>query len=202
MLEKSQQKINLDLSYPTIQNVRCVQNDINSRKIVIIISDNSKFYKIKDTYSVLFRQLKPDGNFVEYDNIFTITDGILNLILPDQSCTCPGMSKCQIVIVEGLDLVHTLSFNLIVEGSVLNNNIVESKTESAILDKIALHLVDYSNPHKIPDASANTKGLVKLADSIESDSVTTAATANSVKIVNDKIEDVITHEQIDKLFLD
>lgn len=55
------------------------------------------------------------------------------------------------------------------------------------------------------DTTISQEGHTKLTDSVSSTSIDTAATPNSVKIVNDKIEqeidDVITHEQIDSLFL-
>lgn len=59
--------------------------------------------------------------------------------------------------------------------------------------------------HISTKATISQEGHTKLTDSVSSTSIDTAATPNSVKIVNDKIEqeidDVITHEQIDSLFL-
>ena len=204
-LKNSEQSITLDLSYPILQNIRCVQNDVDSRLINITITDNSKLYKITEEHGVIFRQFKPDGNFVERRDIFTISNGTLEMILPEQSSTCVGLSKCQIEIVIPPNIIHTLCFNLVVEESVVTNEVVESKTDCDILDDMYKHLVDYNNPHKIPDASTTIKGITTLTDSTSSTSNTTAATPNSVKKTYDALVNsdntIITNAEIDALFV-
>lgn len=169
-LENSKQNIVLDLTYPVLQNIRCVQYDTESRIIGITITDNSKLYKILDTYGIIFKQSKPDGTFVERKDACTIlSDGTIELLLPEQSTTCPGLSKCQLEIIDN-SVIHTLHFNLVVEKSVIGNQDIESQVDSDILTDMNKHLTDYDNPHKMPIASDKELGIIKSGTDITVDS--------------------------------
>lgn len=190
-LENSKQNIVLDLTYPVLQNIRCVQYDTESRIIGITITDNSKLYKILDTYGIIFKQSKPDGTFVERKDACTIlSDGTIELLLPEQSTTCPGLSKCQLEIIDN-SVIHTLHFNLVVEKSVIGNQDIESQVDSDILTDMNKHLTDYDNPHKMPIASDKELGIIKSGTDITvDDSGNVSVNDNSHKHTVSNISDL------------
>lgn len=190
-LENSKQNIVLDLTYPVLQNIRCVQYDTESRIIGITITDNSKLYKILDTYGIIFKQSKPDCTFVERRDACTIlSDGTIELLLPEQSTTCPGLSKCQLEIVDN-SVIHTLHFNLVVEKSVIGNQDIESQVDFDILTDMYKHLTDYDNPHKMPIASDKEPGIIKSGTDITvDDSGNVSVNDNSHKHTVSNISDL------------
>ena len=242
------QKITLDLTIDRVQNIHCSQDDDESRKILITLSDKGKPYTVPTNSVIHLKISKPDGTFVYIDEDDTShlsrnTDGTIAIILSDQATCVPGICESEFQIIESNTIVTSRKFNIIVKKSVVDGKTIESAIESNVINKMIKHLIDYANPHKVtkaqvglenvPNVSSGEKlsiafgkikkaistlishistkatisqeGHTKLTDSVSSTSIDTAATPNSVKIVNDKIEqeidDVITHEQIDSLFL-
>lgn len=260
------QKITLDLTIDRVQNVHCSQDDDESRKILITLSDKGKPYTVPTNSVIHLKISKPDGTFVYIDeddtsHLYRNTDGTIAIILSDQATCVPGICESEFQIIESNTIVTSRKFNIIVKKSVIDGKIIESAIESNIINKMIKHLIDFANPHKVtksqvglgnvPNVTTNNQtptyteatdlenissgeklsvafgkikkainvliahmsiksttlqeGHVKLTDSITSNSIDTAVTPNSVKKLNDKIEEekenVITHEQIDSLFL-
>lgn len=201
------QDITLDFSIPKIKNVRIVEGDKDSRIINITITNNgTKYILDKSSMIARYKIHKPDNKYI-YNNISINDNGTVTIQLTKQATIVSGLCRAELQITDlSGNILSTMPFNIIVEKSVVNDDDIISQNESTVLESLINHLVDYNNPHKIPNATITTYGLSKLENSITSNSTSTAATPNSVKMVNDKIEkmsaDIITHEQIDKLFLD
>lgn len=199
---ESKQKIILDFTVFRVQNVYCVENDIDSRHIIVSMSDNGKPYKIPDTAKIYLKISKPDG-FVYIDeddteHLYRNENGTVTIVLSEETCTISGKCEAELQITKNGQVLTSQKFNIIIRSSVVSDDEIASHIESNVLQKI--------NSHLDAKATTTTEGHVKLTDSITSSSTTTAATPNSVRLVNEKVENinknVITHEQIDKLFLD
>lgn len=199
---ESKQKIALDFTVFRIQNVYAVENDVDSRHIIVAMSDNGKPYQIPDAATIYLKISKPDGfvyiNEKDTEHLFRNTDGTVSIILSEQTCSVPGKCEAELQVLENGEILTSQKFNIIIRTSVVSDDEIASHIESNVLQKI--------NSHLDTKASTATEGHVKLTDSITSSSTTTAATPNSVRLINEKVENinknVITHEQIDKLFLD
>ena len=61
------QKITLDLTIDRVQNVHCSQDDDESRKILITLSDKGKPYTVPTNSVIHLKISKPDGTFVYID---------------------------------------------------------------------------------------------------------------------------------------
>ena len=199
---ETKQKIALDFTVFRVQNVYAIENDVDSRHIVVAMSDNGKPYQIPDAATIYLKISKPDGfvyiNEKDTEHLFRNTDGTVSIILSEQTCSVPGKCEAELQVLENGEILTSQKFNIIIRTSVVSDDEIASHIESNVLQEI--------NNHLETKATTTTEGHVKLTDSITSSSTSTAATPNSVKMVNDKIEkmraDIITHEQIDKLFLD
>lgn len=187
------QNITLDLTVPRIKNVRCVQDDRNTRIINIVVTNDGKPYPITNEMIVSYKVFKADSNYVwNKKDVIINDDGSVTIDLSDQAVAFVGIAKSSLKIQESEQKISTLPFNIIVEKAVVSDDAISSSIESDIIDDFESHLVDTNNPHKIPNATTTgVKGLTELEDSVTSTSTTTAATPNSVKTVNDTLTNEI-----------
>lgn len=192
---KFPQKITLDLTISRIQNVRCSQDDDESRKIVITLSNNGARYALTDDVSIYLKISKPDKTYVYIDEndsghlYRNDDDGTVTIVLSKQSTMVPGIAEAEFQLInkKKKEIITSRKFNIIVERSVVDNDEIVSGIESNVVKDMIYHMADYDNPHKMPDATFEVKGITQLTDSVASNSTTTAATPNSVKTVNDAL---------------
>lgn len=150
------QKITLDLTISRVQNVHCSQDDVDSRNILITLSDNGKPYSIPSEVSIFLKISKPDNTYVyidedDVDHLFRNDDGTISVILPEQATVISGIceSEIQLINTSIKEVISTAKFNIIVKKSVLNDKEIESSIDSNIVKKMIYHLVDFMNPHKV-----------------------------------------------------
>lgn len=214
------QKITLDLTIDRVQNVHCSQDDDESRKILITLSDKGKPYTVPTNSVINLKISKPDGTFVYIDEDDTShlsrnTDGTIAIILSDQATCVPGICESEFQILESNTIVTSRKFNIIVKKSVVDGKTIESAIESNVINKMIQHLVDYDNPHKIPVATQSSDGLLSKEDKTEYDDANQKKHIHENKTILDNISEssienwnnaasisVITNDYIDSLFLD
>lgn len=199
------QNITLDFSIPKIKNVRVVEGDKDSRIINITVTNNGIKYMLdKNTMVARYKINKPDCKYI-YNEVPINDDGTVTINLTDQAVAVSGLCNAELQISNSSEIISTMPFNIIVEKSVVNSNDIESETESTVIDSFLIHLSDFNNPHRIPNATSSIKGITTLTDSISSTSTTTAATPNSVKKTYDALvtsdNTIISHDDIDALFV-
>lgn len=186
------QKITLDLTIDRVQNVHCSQDDDESRKILITLSDKGKPYTVPTNSVIHLKISKPDGTFVYIDeddtsHLYRNTDGTIAIILSDQATCVPGICESEFQIIESNTIVTSRKFNIIVKKSVIDGKIIESTIESNIVDKMIKHLIDYDNPHKIPNATSTTDGLLSKENKIEYDDANQKKHTHENKTILDNI---------------
>ena len=199
------QNITLDFSIPKIKNVRVVEGDRDSRIINITVTNNgTKYYLDKNTMIARYKIHKPDCKYI-YNEVPINDDGTVTINLTDQAVAISGICNAELQISNSSEIISTMPFNIIVEKSVVNSNDIKSETESTVIDSFLIHLSDFNNPHRMPDATTTIKGITTLTDGISSTSTTTAATPNSVKKTYDALvssdNTIISHDDIDALFV-
>ena len=129
------QNITLDLTVPRIKNVRCVQDDRNSRIINIVVTNDGKPYKITNTMIVSYKVCKPDSNYVwNKKDVVINDDGSVTIDLSEQAVAFVGIAKSSLKIQENEQKISTLPFNIIVEKAVVSDDAISSSIESDIID--------------------------------------------------------------------
>lgn len=143
------QKITLDFTVPRIKNVRCVENDQNSRIINIVITNDGKEYPLNSsTMSAKCKIHKPDHTYI-YNEAPINSDGSVTINLTDQAMAIAGNARAELQISDSTGkILSTMPFHIIVEKSVLSNKDIESKNESDVINGMINHLADCENPHK------------------------------------------------------
>ncbi len=182
------------------------------RVISIGLTNDGKRFKIPENTTVFLKAIKPDGKQVNTDEWCSIQDNQVVIQISRQLSAVPGTVNCELVLGDTTGKQYTSSrFNIIVSKAVHNDeNLTSTDTYKNILDilleldglkKDLVFKKEKDQPggipslddqariprHELYDADLNSKGIVKLVDSVQSDSTADAATPNSVKTVNDTL---------------
>lgn len=182
------------------------------RIISIGFTNDGKRFEIPENTSVFLKAIKPDGKQVNTDEWCGIHDNKVVIEVSKQLSAAPGIVKCELILSDDTGKQYTSSrFNIVVSKTVHNDeNLTSTDTYKNILDillelnglkKDLVFKKEKDQPggvpslddqakiprHELYDADLNSKGVVKLVDSVQSDSTVDAATPNSVKNVNDTL---------------
>ena len=209
-----------------IYNIPIEQYDIG-RIISITFTNQGEVFQIPDNTLVFLKALKPDGNEINTDQYCYVNkkENTVEICVFNQLSIAAGVVKCEIILANSEGLRYTSShFNIVVNRSVNNDEHLKSTdqyrdivgilveieglrseliSKSDILDKN-----DKIKTDKLYEASTEQKGIVQLVDSVESDSITDAATPNSVKTVKNSLDDTnhlvteltsAVNEKVDKI---
>lgn len=136
-------RITLDLSIHRIVNVYCVEGDINSRRIIITLTNDGQPYELSDNIYVSYKVRKPDGNII-YNPITDIIDGEIYIDLTEQCTSYVGIAHTELQLIKnatsvGLNdgqVISSMPFNIVIRPSVINNDALESTDEFGTLTKL------------------------------------------------------------------
>lgn len=135
-----------------MKNVRCVEDDRQSRIINILVTNNGEAYPLDlATMTARYKIHKPDHTYI-YNNAKINNDGTVTISLPDQAMTVPGILYSALQLSKNGVIISTMPFNIIVEKSVYSNKDIESQNESDVISDMIGHLVDFNNPHQTTKA--------------------------------------------------
>ncbi len=170
------QQITLDLTVPRVQNVRCVQDDQNTRLVRIVVTNNGEPFLLNpETMIISYKVCKPDSRYVWNKTGITINDdGTVTVDLSEQALAITGIAKSALKIQEGEEKISTLPFNIIVEKAVVGNDELISESESDVIDEMENHLIDYNNPHKTDAAQVGLGNVPNVATNDQTPTYTEA----------------------------
>lgn len=138
-------KITLDLYINKHVYTRVAQYDINSREIIIKITDKGASFPIDPSqYSVRIEFLKGDRTSIVDDipseNI--LTDGTIKLVLSEQMCASYGRNEARLFLTSPStkEVIHTMHFDVIVDKAVLDNIMVTSSNEYTSFENALVRL--------------------------------------------------------------
>lgn len=196
-----------------ILTVPISQGDID-RIIAIGFTNDGYKYEIPENTVVYLKAQKPDGTQINTDEYCSIVDNMVKIKVFKQLSAVDGIVKCELILSDSSGKIYTSNhFNIAVKKSVhadenlrstdTYKNIVEILLEIENLRKDLVFKSDKDKANGIPsldentkiprhelyDASLTEKGVVKLVDSVKSNSTVDAATPNSVKTVNDDLQE-------------
>lgn len=182
------------------------------RIISIGFTNDGKRFEIPENTSVFLKAIKPDGKQVNTDEWCSVHDNKVVIEVAKQLSAAPGIVECELALCDETGKQYTSNrFNIVVSKSVHNDeNLISTDTYKNILDlllelnglkKDLVFKKEKDQPggvpslddqakiprHELYDADLNSKGAVKLVDSVQSDSTADAATPNAVKTVNDTL---------------
>lgn len=196
-----------------ILTVPISQGDID-RIIAVGFTNDGYKYEIPENTVVYLKAQKPDGTQINTDEYCSIADNMVKIKVFKQLSAVDGIVKCELILSDSSGKIYTSNhFNIAVTKSVhadenlrstdTYKNIVEILLEIENLRKDLVFKSDKDKANGIPsldentkiprhelyDASLTEKGVVKLVDSVKSNSTVDAATPNSVKTVNDDLQE-------------
>ncbi|MBQ4523294.1 MAG: BppU family phage baseplate upper protein [Lachnospiraceae bacterium] len=136
-------KIILDLYNNKYVSTRVAQNDIDSREIIIQVTNDGKPYPIDPTkFSVKIKYHKTDGNIVLNDILEEdiLSDGTIRLVLSEQMCTSFGRNEAELMLIDvvSMQVIHTMNFIVNVKKSTISNEEITSKDEFTTLENALL----------------------------------------------------------------
>lgn len=178
---ETKQYITLDFTVPRIKNVRCVEDEKNTRIVNILVTKDGKPYELSsDGLTVYYKIRKPDNKYI-YNKVQPNNDGTVTIELTEQAIAVNGVCHSELQVIDNVtqNILSTMPFNIIVEKSVLSNKeietLIDSSNESDVVNDMISHLIDYENPHQTtkeqvglgladntPDIEKNVNSATKL----------------------------------------
>lgn len=145
-------------------------------------------FDVPDTSSVTIYVQKPSGKLVFTSG--SVSGNIITIPLTTQMTAEPGVSECQIRIVNGNDVLLSFVFQMSIEKSIINDYAIQSTNEfTALLQALAtvadavthadLASKGSSSRPVYTNASGNLQPITKLGISYGGTNATTAAAALS-----------------------
>lgn len=194
------QQITLDLTVPRVQNVRCVQDDQNTRLVRIVVTNNGEPFLLNpETMIISYKVCKPDSLYVWNKTGVTINDdGTVTVDLSEQALAITGIAKSALKIQEGEEKISTLPFNIIVEKAVVGNDELISESESDVIDEMENHLINYNNPHKTDAAQVGLGNVPNVATNdqtptyTEADKLTALTSGEKISAAFGKLAKAVT----------
>ena len=201
-MEHIDQNIDIDLIDPIINVAYCNQYENASRRIICHVLKEGKAYNIPSNISVLLRIHKAN-HYNLYENVNKIgeIDGntIIIPLMPELTKSY-GRHECIFEFIDTTEekLLYSTKFYIrVAKSPIQNENIQDSHEYTALVDFMntkgkANGIASLDENGKVPleelyEATTLDKGITQLTDSILSNSITTAATPNSVKITYDAV---------------
>ena len=128
--------INLDLRKNLHQVLVMKEDDVNSRIIEAVITDNGKPYNLNGC-AVNLKWKKPDGALV-YSETESVDSNTVKVTCTEQMLAVAGIAEAEFEITSGNAVASTLSFSISINKKVADNSDIESCDDfSALKDAMA-----------------------------------------------------------------
>ena len=148
------QHLTLDIyTQQQFQYINAVQFDNNARQLVITLTANGQRIEIPATASAVFRCLKQDGTSVINPATIDAEAGTVTCELTSQSLACAGRTRADISIIDGVDIVSTLTFFIMVEAAPVSGEQIASTDEFLFIIEAADEVEKFATA---AEASATT----------------------------------------------
>ena len=97
------------------QYIHAKQFDHCARQLVITPTANGEPLGIPATATATFRCLKHDGTSVLNPTTIDVEAGTITFELTDQALACEGMARADVSIIDGENIISTLTFYILVD---------------------------------------------------------------------------------------
>ena len=131
-----QYPITLDLKRDYHQVLIMKEGDVDSREILITVTDNGKIFDVTN-HNIKVKWHKPDHTIVFNDCTITDDEKIL-IVCTEQMLIVDGIAKCEVVIydLDNETVLSTMSFDISIRDSVVHNKDIESSSEFLSLSNL------------------------------------------------------------------
>ena len=135
------QSIVLDLYHNRYVATEVAQYDINSRELIITITNKGQFYQIEDGVSVRIKYLKSDGKNV-FNDCVVLSDGTVKVEITDQMTIASGRCDAELMLVKAStgQVLHSMHFIVNVIKAVFSNDEIESTDEYRALENALIRM--------------------------------------------------------------
>lgn len=178
------QNLTLDVyQQQQFQYINAVQFDNNARQLVITPTANGEKITIPTTASAVFRCLKQDGTSVINPATIDTNAGTVTCELTNQCLACEGMTRADISIIDGVDIISTLTFFIMVETAPTSEEHIESTDEFLFIAEVADKVQKQATAAEISanNAKASEEKAAAAANGVESNANAAIEAANSAK---------------------
>lgn len=134
--------ITLDLYQNRYVATRIAQYDIDSRELIVTITDNGKPYMVnKNNVAVNIKYLKSDKKKV-INECEILGDGTVKILITDQMAISAGRNEAELMIIDvsSKKVIHTMHFYINVEKSVFSDDSISSENEFIALENALLSI--------------------------------------------------------------
>lgn len=151
------------------QYIHAVQFDHCARQLVITPTANGEPMTIPKTATAVFRCLKHDGTSVLNPVTVDAAAGTITFELTDQALACEGMARADVSIIDGENVISTLTFFIMVEKAPTSDMQIESSDEFLYLVQIASEVESYTERAEAAATSAEevAKSVGSIAEEVE-----------------------------------
>lgn len=129
--------ITLDLNLNELKPVIIKQYNKESQLLIITVTERGKQFLFDGTMQCRFKMLTPDHRYIYQDAIIN-ENHTVTVLLTESISTHPGTGKAELQIVNNSDQsqIATMNFIIRIEGSVYDNEIIESSSDFSALTKL------------------------------------------------------------------
>lgn len=140
-MEKNIRHIILDISVNKYIPVLVKQYNMKVDSIIATITNNGKPYILDDIVVPRVKCKKADGTCILNDCVI-LENGNISIEVTEQMTACEGHHNCELLIVNGdtEQVLHTMSFTIIVKESVCSDEEITSSNEFLSLENALLSL--------------------------------------------------------------
>ncbi|MCI9137774.1 MAG: BppU family phage baseplate upper protein [Lachnospiraceae bacterium] len=140
MRNQNTQYITLDLNFSEMKAVKFKQYNKGSQKIILTIAENGQPFPLDSaSMKCYFKMITPAHTHKFNDeNVSINDDGTVTVNIKESYCLTAGTARAELNIVNTVDetQICTMNFNIIVEGSVYDNHIIEDCDDFSALTKV------------------------------------------------------------------
>ena len=152
--------LNLDLRQNSHKVLVMKEDDVNSRVIEAVITDNGKPYELTDC-AVNLKWRKPDGHIV-YATAEKSDYATVRVVCSEQMLAVAGIAEAEFEITDNNSVVSTLKFSVSINETVISDEDIESSDDFSALQDIVAH-VGNDSIH-VPSGGTSGQALVRDDD--------------------------------------
>jgi hypothetical protein len=117
------------------------EKDINTRKIIVKVTDNGKPYPIQSTIIPRIKCAKADGKII-FNDCILLNNGDIEIDVTEQMTVCSGKHCCEISLFDSgtNQVLHTMNFFIIVRETACSDDNITSSDEFLALENALLRI--------------------------------------------------------------
>lgn len=133
----SPKHIVLDLSQSRHIMIQASQYDVDSRELIIHVTNDGEFFAVPQNYQASIEYKKSD-NTVGVVDCEILSDGTLSFTITEQMTAVAGHCKCDLMIVSNKNAINTSAFIINVKESVITGDEIKSKDDFTSLTRTVI----------------------------------------------------------------